>query len=91
MQVGADLFHFAAPHAGDSRSQIVFILRRDAIQSAVTSGVLDTLYDTLLLVGMSSLMLYLDWRFTLIALSIVFYLGFIAWYSIRSSLAIERT
>jgi subfamily B ATP-binding cassette protein MsbA len=43
----------------------------DAIQSAISSGVLDTLYYTLLLVGMSSLMLYLDWRFTLIALSIL--------------------
>ncbi|HEY7234009.1 MAG TPA: ABC transporter ATP-binding protein [Gemmatimonadaceae bacterium] len=43
----------------------------DAIQSAITSGVLDTLYYALLLVGMSSLMLYLDWRFTLIALSIL--------------------
>ena len=35
VQVGANLFHFAAPHAGDSRSQILFILRRDAIQNAV--------------------------------------------------------
>ncbi len=43
----------------------------DAIQSALTSGVLDTLYYVLLLVGMSGLMLYLDWRFTLIALSIL--------------------
>jgi ATP-binding cassette, subfamily B, bacterial len=43
----------------------------DAIQSATTSGVLDTLYYALLLVGMSGLMLYLDWRFTLIALAIL--------------------
>jgi len=43
----------------------------DAIQSAISSGLLDTLYYTMLLVGMSSLMFYLDWRFTLIALSIV--------------------
>jgi subfamily B ATP-binding cassette protein MsbA len=43
----------------------------DAIQSATTSGVLDTLYYTLLLVGMGALMLYLDWRFTLIALAIL--------------------
>src|SRR4029077_12306496 len=34
----------------------------DAIQSALTSGVLDTLYYVLLLAGMSALMLYLDWR-----------------------------
>jgi len=43
----------------------------DAIQSAITSGVLDTLYYAMLLIGMSGLMLYLDWRFTLIALSIL--------------------
>jgi len=43
----------------------------DAIQSAITSGVLDTLYYTLLLIGMSGLMLYLDWRFTLIALAVL--------------------
>jgi ATP-binding cassette subfamily B protein len=47
----------------------------DAIQSATTSGVLDTMYYTLLLVGMSSLMLYIDWRFTLIALAILPALG----------------
>lgn len=43
----------------------------DAIQSAISSSLLDTLYYTMLLVGMSGLMLYLDWRFTLIALSIL--------------------
>jgi len=43
----------------------------DAIQSAITSGVLDTLYYVLTLVGMIGIMFYLDWRFTLIALSVV--------------------
>jgi subfamily B ATP-binding cassette protein MsbA len=43
----------------------------DAIQSAVTSGVLDTMYYTMLLIGMSALMLWIDWRFTLIALAIL--------------------
>jgi subfamily B ATP-binding cassette protein MsbA len=43
----------------------------DAIQSAITSGVLDTLYYTLLLIGMAGLMAYLDWRFTLIALAVL--------------------
>jgi len=47
----------------------------DAIQSAVTSGVLDTMYYALLLIGMSGLMLYLDWRFTLIALAVLPALG----------------
>jgi subfamily B ATP-binding cassette protein MsbA len=43
----------------------------DAIQSAISSSLLDTMYYTMLLVGMSGLMLYLDWRFTLIALAIL--------------------
>ena len=43
----------------------------DAIQGAITSGVLDTIYYSLLLVGMAGLMLYLDWEFTLVALSII--------------------
>lgn len=43
----------------------------DAIQSAVTSGVLDGLYYALTLVGMVGVMFYLDWRFTLIALSVL--------------------
>jgi len=51
----------------------------DAIQSAVTSGVLDTLYYVLLLAGMGGLMLYLDWRFTLIALSILPALMVVVW------------
>lgn len=51
----------------------------DAIQGAVTSGVLDTMYYTMLLVGMSGLMLWLDWRFTLIALAILPALGFVVY------------
>jgi ATP-binding cassette, subfamily B, bacterial len=43
----------------------------DAIQSAITSGVLDTLYYALTLIGMVGIMFYLDWRFTLIALCVV--------------------
>ena len=43
----------------------------DAVQSAVTVGVLDALYYALTLVGMIGIMLYLDWRFTLIALSVL--------------------
>ncbi|HYM07708.1 MAG TPA: ABC transporter ATP-binding protein [Terriglobales bacterium] len=43
----------------------------DSVQSAITSGVLDTLYYSLTLMGMIAIMLYLDWRFTLIALSVV--------------------
>jgi subfamily B ATP-binding cassette protein MsbA len=43
----------------------------DSIQSAVSSGVLDALYYALVLFGMIGVMLYLDWRFTLIALSVL--------------------
>ena len=43
----------------------------DAIQSALSSGVLDALYYLLVLAGMIGIMLYVDWRFTLIALSIL--------------------
>jgi subfamily B ATP-binding cassette protein MsbA len=42
----------------------------DAIQTFVTSGLLNALINSLTLVGMLGVMLYLDWRFTLIALSV---------------------
>ena len=42
----------------------------DAIQSFINSGLLGVLVNSLTLVGMLSVMLYLNWRFTLIALSI---------------------
>jgi len=42
----------------------------DAIQSFVSSGLLGALISSLTLVGMVGVMLYLNWRFTLIALSV---------------------
>jgi len=42
----------------------------DAIQSFVTSGLLGALISCLTLLGMVGVMLYLNWRFTLIALSV---------------------
>ena len=42
----------------------------DAIQSFVNSGLLSALVNSLTLLGMLAVMLYLNWRFTLIALSI---------------------
>jgi ATP-binding cassette subfamily B protein len=42
----------------------------DAIQSFITSAFLDTLVNVLTLVGMIGVMFYLNWRFTLIALSV---------------------
>ena len=42
----------------------------DAIQSFITSGLLDTLINVLTLVGMIGVMFYLNFEFTLIALSV---------------------
>jgi len=42
----------------------------DAIQSFIASGLLGVLINSLTLVGMIGVMFYLNWRFTLIALSI---------------------
>jgi subfamily B ATP-binding cassette protein MsbA len=42
----------------------------DAIQSFVSSGLLGALISSLTLLGMVGVMLYLNWRFTLIALSV---------------------
>jgi len=42
----------------------------DAIQSFIASGLLGALINSLTLTGMVGVMLYLNWRFTLIALSI---------------------
>ena len=42
----------------------------DAIQSFVASGLLGALIDSLTLVGMVGVMFYINWRFTLIALSV---------------------
>ncbi|MGA2739680.1 MAG: ABC transporter ATP-binding protein [Bryobacteraceae bacterium] len=42
----------------------------DAIQSFIASGVLGVVVDILMLVGMVGVMLYVNWRFTLIALSV---------------------
>ena len=42
----------------------------DAIQSFIVSGLLEALINSLTLVGMLGVMLYLNWQFTLIALSV---------------------
>ncbi|HTC34386.1 MAG TPA: ABC transporter ATP-binding protein [Bryobacteraceae bacterium] len=42
----------------------------DAIQSFIASSLLDALINSITLVGMLGVMLYLNWRFTLIALSV---------------------
>src|SRR5215831_16094229 len=42
----------------------------DAIQSFIASGLLGVIVNTLTLVGMVTVMFYMNWRFTLIALSV---------------------
>jgi ATP-binding cassette subfamily B protein len=42
----------------------------DAIQSFIVSGLLDAMINGITLLGMLGVMLYLNWRFTLIALSV---------------------
>ena len=42
----------------------------DAIQSFITTGLLSTLINVITLVGMVTVMFYINWRFTLIALSV---------------------
>ncbi len=43
----------------------------EAIHSFITSGLLGVVVDSLTLVGMVAVMFYINWRFTLIALSVV--------------------
>ncbi len=56
----------------------------DAIQTFVASSLLDALIDVGTLVGMVGVMFYLNWRFTLIALSIVPALGIVVFRYTRS-------
>lgn len=42
----------------------------DTVQSFITSSLMDTLVDALTLAGMLVLMFYIDWKFTLIAVSV---------------------
>ncbi|MEP7351738.1 MAG: ABC transporter ATP-binding protein [Acidobacteriota bacterium] len=49
----------------------------DSVQSFITSGMLTTIIQTISLVGMVGVMFYMNWRFTLIALSIAPVLFFV--------------
>jgi ATP-binding cassette, subfamily B, bacterial len=49
----------------------------DSIQTFITSGLLDAFINVLTLVGMISVMFYINWRFTLIALSVVPFLALV--------------
>jgi subfamily B ATP-binding cassette protein MsbA len=56
----------------------------DAIQSFIASSLLDALIDMVTLLGMVCVMFYVNWRFTLIALSIVPPLGVIVFRYTRN-------
>lgn len=57
----------------------------DAVQSFIVSSLLDLTIDTVTLLGMAGVMFYLNWQFTLIALSIAPVLfGITSYYTRRS-------
>jgi ATP-binding cassette subfamily B protein len=56
----------------------------DAIQSFISSSLLDAVIDVLTLVGMVSVMFYINWQFTLIALSTVPVLGVVVYRYTRN-------
>ena len=55
----------------------------NAVQAFISSGLLGSLINVLTLVGMMGVMLYLNWRFTLIALSVapILFLAILSFYS----------
>ncbi len=55
-----------------------------AIQSFISSNLLDVVIDVLTLTGMVTVMFYINWRFTLIALSIVPPLGLVVYKYTRN-------
>jgi subfamily B ATP-binding cassette protein MsbA len=61
-------YHDQQP-TGDLISRVTVDI--DAIQSFIVSGLLSILVDTLTLVGMIVVMLWVNWQFTLIALAVV--------------------
>jgi subfamily B ATP-binding cassette protein MsbA len=56
----------------------------DAIQSFISAGLLDAVVNMLTLTGMVAIMFYINWRFTLIALSIVPVLALVVFRYTRS-------
>jgi ATP-binding cassette, subfamily B, bacterial len=56
----------------------------DAIQSFIASGLLDSMINVLTLAGMMAVMFYINWRFTLIALSVAPALSIVIYRYTRS-------
>jgi ATP-binding cassette, subfamily B, bacterial len=55
----------------------------DALQDFITTGLLGILVSVLTLVGMIGVMFYIDWRFTLVALSVAPLLFFVVYFYTR--------
>src|SRR5206468_11486736 len=51
----------------------------DAVQSFLVSALVDAVVNVLTLLGMIGVMFYLNWRFTLVALSVVPVLGIVVY------------
>ncbi len=62
----------------------------DAVQSFIVSSVLDLAIDTVTLIGMACVMFYLNWQFTLIALSVAPVLFAVTYYYTRRSKQASR-
>ncbi|HWE50667.1 MAG TPA: ABC transporter ATP-binding protein [Bryobacteraceae bacterium] len=73
-------------HDGNRTGDLISRLTSDidAIQSFVSSGLLDAVVNVLTLAGMVVIMFYINWRFTLIALSIMPVLGLVVFKYTRS-------
>ncbi|MBI1763869.1 MAG: ABC transporter ATP-binding protein [Acidobacteria bacterium] len=65
---GLSLSYYDQHKTGDLISRVTSDV--DAIQSFITSGLLGMVVDVLTLAGMMAVMLYFNWHFTLIALSV---------------------
>ena len=63
------LSYYDHKQTGDLISRVTGDL--DAIQSFIASGLLGAAINSMTLVGMVGVMFYVNWRFTLIALSVV--------------------
>ena len=62
----------------------------DAVQSFIVSSLLDLTIDALTLAGIAAMMLYLNWRFTLVALSIAPVLFGVSYFYTRRSKKASR-
>jgi subfamily B ATP-binding cassette protein MsbA len=62
----------------------------DTVQNFIVSNLLGFVVDVLTLAGMASIMFYLNWRFTLIALSVAPLLFAVSWFFTRRSKKASR-